>query len=58
MVSRPSAHSQMGHPVGLQGQKALEEEERLDIALAGRVALEHGVQVGLGIWATMDGSAA
>jgi hypothetical protein len=34
--------------VGLQGQEALEEQERLDIALAGRIALEHRHQVGLG----------
>ena len=36
------------HAVGLQGQEALEEQERLHVALAGRVALEHRLQVGLG----------
>ncbi len=35
-------------PVRLQRQEALEEQERLDVALAGRIALEHGLQVGLG----------
>ena len=38
----------MGHALGLQGQEPLEEQERLNIALAGGVTLEHGAQVRLG----------
>ncbi len=38
----------MGDAVGLQGLEALEEQEGLDVALAGRIAFEHGLQVRLG----------
>ncbi len=44
----PVAPQEMGDAVGLDGEVALEEQERLQIALAGRVALEHRAEVGLG----------